>query len=217
MQQAPAWLSYASPVIALIALVFSVLTYRRAGPRVKVTAASTPRNWTLDEEGELLLTVVVRNTGLAPVQIVGLSFNFIYLIAELTPEDCYEGPDTPVTLQGGHQQKWIFDANQAILRGTVENLNFLKSILEKKGLSANVAFFRLLANLRFIYWVAAVADLGNGIQVRTRPILSLTLSMMRFAIAWNRAEKKDRKTSLSRQEEDGASGENAGGQELKSW
>lgn len=151
-------------------------------------SASAPRSWTFDDD-DLQLTVLVRNTGLAPVEIVGLSFSFIYLVAQLTPADCYEGPSTPVTIQGGHQQKWIFDAKQAVFREHAARSDTFERLLSG-GLPSYVATWRMMLRLRFIYWVAVITDLGNGVQVRTRPIFSLTLYMLRTVKA-SILEEKD--------------------------
>jgi hypothetical protein len=190
VQSAPAWLSYASPAVALVALLVSVATYYRAGPRVEVDATS-PWHWK-PSDGDLQVTVVVRNTGLAPIQIVSVRIAARLVTPHLTMafyvpfsnDDAYEGPDFPLKLEPGHQQTWVFDAVSSIKRqyGADYKTAIKKIVVEQWPMPRDLlrSFFsrphlRDFNPLRMLTrsWgldngLATVVELGNGVQVASR-------------------------------------------------
>ena len=192
VQSAPTWLGYASPAVALIALLVSLATYYRAGPRVEVDADS-PWDWK-PSDGDLQVKVVVRNTGLAPIQIVSvriaarlvMPYLAMAFYVPFSHEDAYEGPDLPLKLEPGHQQTWIFDAMSAVKRqyGADYKAAIKKIVDEQRPRARDVLrrFFsftglrlrdfnplRMLTRaLGLDNGIATVVDLGNGVQAASR-------------------------------------------------
>lgn len=190
MEPAPAWLSYASPVIALVALLVSLATYRRAGPRVRVDASAS-KNWKGPND-DLEVTIVARNTGLAPVQVssIRLALDYVGLDAfiptlNLTNEDCREGSPLKFKLEGNHEEVWRFDVIAAMKRQfgeDYEGFSLAKPtpwLVMKSAMLAIRSFLSLLVpglGLRFV-GVVAVVDLGNGIQVTSAPLYRLSYAL----------------------------------------
>lgn len=120
MSTAPAWLSYASPAIAIVALLVAAATYRRAGPRIRVKA-NTVKPWGKPAD-ELDIEIRIINCGLAQVQVVEVSAAYVWVndfvaaSVRLTKDDMYEGPDLPAKLEGGHSMLMTYDVKSAISR-----------------------------------------------------------------------------------------------------
>ncbi len=211
MPQAPAWLSYAAPSIALVALIVSVValgvaiaTYRRAGPRVRLTARS-PWGWKIGNN-DLQLTVIARNSGLAPVQIVGVRlafegmFNLGFLPSlDLTNDDRYDGPDLKLTLANGHEAAWTFDAIAAMKRQFGENYDgpAMPDLFSRPGALRHAIkrrLGRMLIPLSFLWFgIVAVVDLGNGVQVISSPMHRLTWVLIRNYVKtlWTRPNERE--------------------------
>jgi hypothetical protein len=118
---APVWLSYAAPTIALVALLVSLATYRRAGPRIRarLSVPDFPSAEGEDVfsyistivENDFILTLRLYNRGLAAIDVtgffasVGLSGYHISPF-EFTQSDFYSGPSLPIRLEGGSSQTW---------------------------------------------------------------------------------------------------------------
>ncbi len=122
--EAPAWLSYASPAIALVALLVataSVLlaraTYRRAGPDVRA------RYWVALNSEELpaaraplVVIITARNRGLASVDVErlilqrgdfsGKHFQWRFYVDETG--ELEDGPKLPVRLEAGTKRTWVY-------------------------------------------------------------------------------------------------------------
>lgn len=188
MEQAPAWLSYVSAAIAVVALLVSMATYRRAGPRVRVDATA-PKNWKGPED-DLEVTITARNTGLAPVQVssIRLALDYVGLDAfiptlNLTNADCREGSPLKFTLEGNHEEVWKFDALAAMRRQFGEDYKGFSLAEPTPGLimKSSILMFRSILSIfttsfRFV-GVVAVVDLGNGIQVTSAPLYRLTYAL----------------------------------------
>lgn len=193
MEQAPAWVSYASAAIAVVALLVSMATYRRAGPRVRVDAAA-PKNWRGPKD-DLEITVTARNTGLAPVQVssIRLALDYVGLDAfiptlNLTNADCREGSPLKFTLEGNHEEVWKFDALAAMRRQFGDDYKGF-SLAEPTPLLIVKSFILMFrsflsiftTNFRFV-GIVAVADLGNGIQVTSAPLYRLTYALYKHEV-----------------------------------
>ena len=187
MQQAPDWLTWASRGVAAVSLLVSAATYRRAGPRVRVRAKTTP-GWKPGTDEDVSVTVVVSNAGLAPAQIYGLHIAARVSVAvirslALTNQDMYEGPPLPCKLEAGSREKWVVS-----LRETVDRA-LAASGITRSNLSLR-ALFRLLfpggddaAKVGIHWWsfffpifapgVIIAVELGNGVTVTSRPLYRL--------------------------------------------
>ncbi len=135
MSNVPAWLTYASSTVSLVALGVSSLTYRRGAPRIKVKGtmrSDWPLN-TTDSE----LHIEFFNRGLAAAQIVDISLVFFVFGRTLTlapipldNKDMYSGPELPTKLEGKHHTELVYDLHSAIQRkyGTDFRLGFLNAL-----------------------------------------------------------------------------------------
>jgi hypothetical protein len=107
---APVWLSYASPTVASIAFVLAAMTYRRAGPKVKVHN-SMPAGLRLKED-DIPLTVTLNSTGLADVQVVRLNILLTtggapMVVMRMDRQAVSEGPELKYVLEAGHEEQWV--------------------------------------------------------------------------------------------------------------
>lgn len=191
----PDWLSYATPAVALLALMVSaialgvsVATYRRAGPRVKVRVWA-PRGWKETDE-RLHISITAWNSGLAPVQVVGIRLATpfgdkapLYELVNFNEVDRVEGPQLKAVLSPGTEETWVFDAFAALTRryGGIESSS---NTVEQPGSSRRG---RLGSTIKRLYkkWLMAahrtpirvyvVLDLGNGVQVASRKLLEISM------------------------------------------
>ncbi len=171
MSQPPAWLTYASLLVAALALALSGATYVRAGPRVRVHA-STPRGWKPDSTDELLLTVTCWHTGLAPLEISNMWLTLdgpgiSYAAVELTRDHMYEGEALPVPLKEGTRKVWVYSLNELNRDKDLGSLNAgrieFRAIL--KGLVSPGLSWRFLLHP---IAVVLMIELGNGRLVQHR-------------------------------------------------
>jgi hypothetical protein len=123
---APAWLSYASPAIALLALLVSLNTYRRAGPRIRARMTLVRSRFTLEMDG-LLLFLAVRNRGLSPNEVrrltlvadnlPGAGSHPLHLFYEdVRAKDVVQGPRLPYELGGLSNANWVVDLARVLRR-----------------------------------------------------------------------------------------------------
>jgi hypothetical protein len=198
MDPSTTWLSFVSVGISLVALLLSVATYRRAGPRIRVLA-SGPKKW-VPADPKLPITITVYNSGLAPVQIVSLrlavnlagSLDFIESV-RIGPQDPEEGPEMPLTLRDGHREVWVIDAGGAVY-GEFKN-EFISLFDSLPGYLGRVwrllvgAGKALLSTFLDPWWglrfsgIVVVVDLGTGVQVISRPLRMLTWKFFRYVIS----------------------------------
>lgn len=179
--------------------MFSVATYRRAGPRVRVDASAT-KNWRGPDD-DLEITVIARNTGLAPVQVssIRLALDYVGLDAfiptlNLTNADCREGSPLKFKLEGNHEEVWKFDALAAMRRQFGEDYKSFSLAEPTPWLVMKSIFLMFRSflsmftpNFRFV-GIVAVVDLGNGIQVTSAPLYRLTYAL--YAHQVGRQKKK---------------------------
>lgn len=196
MQSAPVWLSYASPAVALLSLAVATATYLRAGPRVRVSASVPKRKHHADGKAEA--TVIVRNTGLAPVQIISIRMCFLVPpvnpafipVLVFTDDDRYAGPEFRSTLAAGHQETWKLEIRSALERAKVDALVPLQEALEEARKGDFIAFLyfmhtalrlrSFLAVFRGHIGVVMVVELGNGAEV-VAPMRWLTWQLYKAA------------------------------------
>jgi hypothetical protein len=156
VNQAPAWLSYASPGIALLALSVSLATFIRQGGRVGGTY------WGVREPGRRAsehpsVTVFLTNKGLSPVQVIGLEVvdkvwfflwsprNFVEIVQQA-------GPELPHTLAPYSTQQWTVRIGSS-RRGGAEGFDDIW-----KG--------HMIVRLR--WGLRLAAHLGNGMTVAVK-------------------------------------------------
>src|SRR4051794_28235974 len=133
MSAAPVWLSYVSPAIAMVALLISLATYRRAGPRIRARLilpefpSAEGHDYVSYLKGlvddDYILELRLYNRGLAAVDVSGF-FSSIGLAAyhvspfEFTSSDFYSGPALPMRLEGGSSQTWELSLVEPLRRLT---------------------------------------------------------------------------------------------------
>lgn len=199
MEPAPAWLSYLAPVLAIISIFVSVASYRRSGPRVKVQAIP-PINWKASNS-TLPITVFARNSGLAPIQIVGVRAQIRFFAAtSMTPainlgEELVTGKATPLTLTNGHQEEWIFNLLPAFhdsfsLQGILSHFGSLGITRDSSRariffVASKYALNGLGIALRrgVIPGLYVIIDLGNGVQVQSKPMPGIAYKLLRQLFA----------------------------------
>lgn len=190
-------------LVSLAAFGVSVATYRRAGPRVKVTAHS-PWGWKIGDP-DLQITVRAMNSGLAPVQVVGVRLAFDGLFnygqfpsLDLTNDDRYDGPDLNLILAGGSQTPWTFDAIAAMQRqfginydGAIVPDLFRRPGSLRKAIKRRLP--RMLIPLSFLWFgIVAVVDLGNGVQATSAPMHRLTWVLIREILRRNLSKQSSK-------------------------
>jgi hypothetical protein len=187
MKAAPPWVTYVTTAVAVMALVVSIATYVRAGPRVRVKLSLS--GWWRTEDADVTVTVI--NRGLAPVDVSSIVMSFRMFfgtihIAELTGSN-YRSDEAPLLrLEPGSQRKWNYKlsdlARQAALdfdsTGPLRNL-FAR--LSSGRPRVKFTLSRILFPLPFLHYllsgVAMSVDLGNGIQKSSLPSYVLTLRL----------------------------------------
>jgi hypothetical protein len=115
MDPAPAWLSYTSAAIALVALAVSIATYLRAAPRVRARLRCTTA-WGQAPFRDMRFELKITNSGLAPVDVAHIYCGFTSLgitrmAFELTSRSSCSGPDLPYRLESNSVRKWEFTLN----------------------------------------------------------------------------------------------------------
>lgn len=159
-----------------------------------------PRRWKPTDD-DLQITITTTNSGLAPVQIVSVRLAIDYMLfgsflrpLEFTNADRYEGPELRLKLEGNHQETWTFDALAAAKRQYGSDpKDFAPLQLELSGpgdwirLTFGAAISFLNPWRAFYGGIVAVVDLGNGIQIISKPMFSLTFKVL----ALLRDQRKD--------------------------
>lgn len=116
MGQAPAWLSYASPAIALLSLTLATATFRRQSVRLRCSAKALwdfKVNLSEENHGHWRAAIVV-NLHSRTVLPVGVDSFVIYrpgitretLRHVVRPPDLIKGPALSYTLPGLESQRW---------------------------------------------------------------------------------------------------------------
>lgn len=185
MTPAPSWLSYISPAIALVALLLSVASYRRAGPRVRVHARLVKMQAPSGKQ-DLIIELTLNNAGLATTQITGFYATvqqFVtWRIAQFHSSSILSGEDLPFLLEGQNEGIWRFS-----IANSVDTTDI--SVAREKRL-----IFRAYAEankpMRYGGLTAASMNplpsaglsvtLGSGLQVDTRLGFRRTLQMAKF-------------------------------------
>lgn len=143
---APAWVSYASPAVALLALAVSLATYRRAGPKIRIkfphTVVRLAANAPLD----------IRNAGLAPIDIVALRLRLFNRSGPTLRELplAAESTRVPVRLEGG---------SGIVFQVQLDELHTMIRTSSRRRKPASI-----------------VVDLGNGAQVNHPVIASMVMT-----------------------------------------
>lgn len=159
MHTAPAWLSYATAGIALLALFVASATYRRAGPRVRLGISLSTD---VSSKSGQIVTFKLTNAGLAPVDVMRFRLVIDYLKAVALRSQTFEkggmnGGDLqlPFRLQGGSEREWNYDIMEPFRQciGSPESFKELRR--ESRAL-------RLTLHEPPAFRIAFVAELGNG-------------------------------------------------------
>ena len=187
---APVWLSYASPAIALLALVVAGATYRRAGPRVWARAyiSTLPAD---SPEKDLLVTLRLSNHGLAAQDILsahwGFSYTFLTVKALLfEAEDISVGEGFPLRLDGRSTRTWVLSLRKPLDRYVASGKIPSLSLRAMKFHPLGITIFGIH---RHIPAVAIAVDLGtNQVEARLNPLA--TYRVMRFLEAYAEAPTK---------------------------
>ena len=172
MTAAPVWLSYAAPTIALVALLVSLATYRRAGPRIRarLSVPDFPSAEGEDVfsyistivESDFILTLRLYNRGLAAIDVTGFFASVglsVYHISpfEFTQSDFYSGPSLPIRLEGGSSQTWEL---------SLEPLRRLAVLDEPARLQHKLNILQFLNPFSFARPLAGISvALGNATEV----------------------------------------------------
>lgn len=199
---APAWLTYVSAAVAVLALVISGATYFRAGPRVKVRV-HPPRQWWSGEDRDV--TIVVVNSGLAPVDVeelvvcVQFYASFVTVLRFSTADNSGD----VLRLLPGSRKRWklkIAAPFLAALNGATNSkdsrgfpvgqslrlLPTLSADMPRIRLSVPWLYLRGLILTPFTliktFGVMAAVDLGNGTTRSTFPNIRLSIWLFRYAL-----------------------------------
>ncbi len=203
MKSAPAWITYVTAVVAVLALLVSFATYLRAGPRVRVRMRP-PHRQRSDKDSDL--TVTVTNKGLAPVDVLAIILGFVagpgfFRITELSEEHRHSGEDLPHRLLPGSQKEWSYrigeQVKQRIIRLADVDLSKdskeeidekIKKALDKirpwprvLGLKSwGKMFIPMPLQLISSYGVLVAVDLGNGSQATSFPSWRFAFWLLRL-------------------------------------
>ena len=179
MPEPPTWFPYVTLGVSLAALVVAAASYFRAGPRVKVNT-STTKGWKLGSSEELLLTVTCRHTGLAPLEISGMSLTLVvmgvpYGPAVLKNSYLYDGVALPAPLKEGGKKVWTFSLHELASDQNLESVELPRGI---RDFRAKLPAFLSAALVPYSYLlhpvsVVLLVELGSGRMVEERvPALS---------------------------------------------
>jgi hypothetical protein len=187
VSQAPAWLSYAAPIVAAVALFVSVGTYRRAGPRIRAKLTVSPLSVQAGVTDDFMLALTVTNKGLAPVDLKGfyLGISMLFLngrIWEYTNEDIYEGENLIYRLEGGSTRSWTLSSDEPRVRGSQMN--------RQNKTRTKITRGKLIHLPRLLSFVVTI-DLGNGVQVNAPLSILQSFRYTRWAGTSNAAHRAD--------------------------
>jgi hypothetical protein len=167
MSAAPAWITYATGVVAVVALIVSLATYRRAGPivRASVKIFSLPSG---DRPGDdLALALTVGNRGLASIDILAMhygatsAFGVQVFVAEFTNADVYDGPALPFRLDGNAARTWILSVRETLRRASSASAPM--KVEPRIRLRPSV-----LREFAYLPSLSVAIDLGNSNEVIAR-------------------------------------------------
>lgn len=186
MNAAPAWVTYASLVVATLAMgisgisaVYTSRSYRRAGVSVRTVVT-----WDVDE-GKMRCNARVLNSGLSPVDIAEIHLaiflgHYHVSMVKVSTLKLTAGPTLPARLEGSSTRLWAF---------TVPYVppDAFKRALEQSGaeppwavdrkLSSRLSPYRTFLLMRFnptrffteVIGLQVVVQLGNTTEISSRP------------------------------------------------
>jgi hypothetical protein len=192
---APAWLSYASPAIALLALLVSLATYRRAGPRIRAKlrlAEQTRREEIIDD---ILVTLSVKNTGHKPKKVYGFSVSLpdvggVARIAglglvrgvflKITAEDIYAGEALPHEVPETDRREWTLRVLPA-LRRAPDTVGFFEYFRFRSDWWRVIVPFQMsFIILRSLSFIECAIDVAVGPEVYARLPIAQSLWLLQF-------------------------------------
>jgi len=199
------WISCGSLGVAIAALLTSLATYRRAGPRIRVKV-SLPVNWrdlktreTLASsreslKGRLDLTISIFNKGLSPVDITAIRFAVragptLAYVTEFTEFDIPAGSLLPYRLEGGSKRVWSLDIIKVAQQGrdafeSKINFSTTKIKFSMKGFYPFSPFSPSL----FLPNIAFAVELGTGAEVLFSPSYLFWIRARGLLKAWQDSE-----------------------------
>jgi hypothetical protein len=185
---APVWLTYVSAAIALLAMLISLATYRRAGPRVwaKVYISTFPDD---APDNDLLVTLRLSNHGLAAQDVLGAHWGFSWSpvsvkAVQLHNEDISEGEQLPIRLDGRSTKTWVFS-----LRKTMKRLaasGDVRSLIKPSYKLHWYSFIPIMWHHKIIPAFAIAVDLGTN-EIEARISLRSTYKLLRLLAAYDKA------------------------------
>jgi hypothetical protein len=197
MKGAPAWVTYVTAAVAVMALMVSIATYLRAGSRIRVKVSLS--SWRA-EDPEIIVTVI--NRGLASVDLISLTIGFqaiigLVYIAELSDSNYRSDKSLLHRLEPGSQRNWHYPLSglgEKVDAGIgTATLNWFISKLPsgrpriKWRLYRSFIPFSSFLQLLMAGLVVSV-DLGNGVQRNSLPNHVL---MMRLLPYMEKSRQKD--------------------------
>jgi hypothetical protein len=161
MEPAPAWLSYASSAVALLALGVAVATYRRAGPNIKAKMTLAPLSTGQIVGDDYLINLRVNNTGLAPIDLLGfyVALNFLVNLkaVKFDNSDISSGEPLPFRIDSSSEKQWTLSVMRSLIRTKSRGRPYgLKLGFSRHAVLNAYAFWRPLSLL------GITIALGNG-------------------------------------------------------
>jgi hypothetical protein len=205
MKSAPAWITYVTAAVAIMAFLVSIATYLRAGPRIRVKTHIS--SW---REKEPEITVTVINRGLAPVDLVSLAIGFrailgLIYISELS-DSVYRDGRTLHRLEPGSQRNWHYSLRELAEKVDAEmgapRLNWFVTKLSSgrprikwQLLAVFIPVFGILNYL--MSGLVISADLGNGVQKSSLPSQVLMIRLFSYVATLENSRREGLQTNGS--------------------